>query len=66
MVFGVGSDSDLWHETNQNGKTVFLENHDEWLKKVNQESPHLNVYEIQYTNNGYEADKLMNEYILST
>ena len=62
LVFGVGSDSDLWYETNEGGKTVFLENHDEWFKKVTEESPHLNVYEIQYTNNGYEADKLLKDY----
>ena len=48
----------MWHanSTFVSNMNVFLENHDEWFKKVTQESPHLNVYEIQYTNNGWATN----------
>ncbi len=62
LVFGLGSDSNLWHETNENGKTVFLENNDEWFEKVTKDSPHIKAHFIEYTNNGYEADKLLQDY----
>ena len=62
LVFGLGSDSNLWYETNENGQTVFLENHDEWFDKVTKESPHIKAHFIKYTNNGYEADALLEEY----
>ena len=34
LVFGVGSDSNLWYGTNHYGKTVFLEDNEEWFNKI--------------------------------
>lgn len=31
LVFGTGYDSDLWRKANGGGRTVFLENLDEWI-----------------------------------
>lgn len=33
LVFGTGYDSDLWRLVNRNGKTIFLENLEEWIPK---------------------------------
>jgi uncharacterized protein (TIGR01627 family) len=62
LVFGVGSDSDLWYETNEGGKTIFLENNDEWFANVTEKSPHLDVRFIKYTGDGHQSDELLQEY----
>tara|TARA_Y100001963_G_scaffold156954_1_gene251863 strand:- start:512 stop:2170 length:1659 start_codon:yes stop_codon:yes gene_type:complete len=62
LVFGVGGDSDLWHEINK-GKTVFLEDNEQWFNQVQQQSPHLELCKINYTDKGWDADRLLDEYI---
>lgn len=61
LVFGVGGDSDLWCKTNK-GKTVFLEDNEQWFNKIQQQSPHLNLCKINYTDKGWDADRLLDEY----
>ncbi|MFA5155570.1 MAG: polysaccharide biosynthesis domain-containing protein [Patescibacteria group bacterium] len=49
LVFGLGYDSELWHQANPGGRTVFLEDDPEWFEKIKKESPRLEAYLIKYT-----------------
>lgn len=62
LVFGVGGDSNLWHDTNKDGLTVFLEDNDKWLNQVKSQSPHLQISKVEYTHKGWDADSLLNSY----
>ena len=66
LVFGLGRDSDLWLNANNGGKTIFLEDNEDWIKSVNvQFSNHgksINIEKIEYTDVGYDADRLLDEY----
>lgn len=48
LVFGVGKDSALWMEINRNGKTVFLEDSQEWLVQVQNYCPKIEAYLVEY------------------
>jgi hypothetical protein len=43
LVFGLGHDSNVWHSINCQGRTVFVENSDEWLHKITSAYPQLEV-----------------------
>ena len=62
LVFGVGGDSNMWHETNKEGLTVFLEDNDKWLNQVKSQSPHLQIFKVEYTHKGWDADFLLDNY----
>ena len=47
LVWGLGHDSKFWREQTT-GRVVFLENHEEWLKKITALNPDLEVYRVQY------------------
>ena len=47
LVFGLGQDSYLWDGINENGRTIFLEDDDEWIGQVNNGA--LNVYKVEYS-----------------
>jgi len=49
LVFGMGHDSALWMQLNEGGRTVFLEDHDEWYKKITSECPEMEGYLVKYT-----------------
>ena len=61
LIFGLGKDSDLWIKSNENGKTVFLEDDDEWIN-ICRDINGMDVRTVEYTNTGYDADRLLNEY----
>jgi uncharacterized protein (TIGR01627 family) len=48
LIFGVGKDSSLWIDINQNGRTVFLENNLDWLNQVKASCPQIEVYLVNY------------------
>lgn len=54
LVFGLGEDSFLWNELNEEGNTVFLEDNLEWIRKINQEEI-LNVFQVDYHTKVEEA-----------
>ena len=62
LIFGVGRDSLLWNESNKSGKTVFLEDNLEWIRLTLSQNSFLDVRQIVYTNVGYEAKRLLEEY----
>lgn len=66
LIFGLGKDSDLWLHANQNGKTIFIEDNVDWIKSVKTQMDNMgkqiDIREITYTDTGYDADKLLDEY----
>lgn len=50
IVFGLGNDSALWALLNAGGRTVFLEDNEEWLKKTISRGPgeKLEAYLVDY------------------
>lgn len=48
LVFGVGYDSVGWSMANSEGRTVFLEDNDEWMQKVAASYPQLQISKVSY------------------
>jgi len=48
LVFGVGNDSGLWKLVNRGGRTVFLEDDDEWLGRARASVAGIEAYRVQY------------------
>jgi glucuronoxylan 4-O-methyltransferase len=57
LVFGTGNDSELWNYANKDGKTVFLENQEEWIKPE-----YKNVIKVDYTCKITDYKKLLDEF----
>jgi len=56
LVFGVGYDSELWRYSNQEGKTIFLEDDPEWI------DDHDDIIKVKYTCRIWDYAKLLYEY----
>jgi hypothetical protein len=48
LVFGLGNDSPFWSNLNRQGRTVFIEDQQEWFNKVTRELPSLEAYLVDY------------------
>jgi len=48
LVFGLGNDSPLWHNLNESGTTLFVENSSEWIESTLQRYPYLKVIKNTY------------------
>jgi len=48
LIFGVGNDSAFWMHLNAGGRTVFLEDAPNWLRKVKTRLPHIEAYAVTY------------------
>lgn len=48
LIFGCGHDSPMWHALNHRGKTLFVEDHPEWLTNMRCNHPQLWVEAIDY------------------
>ena len=46
LIFGLGEDASVWEEINSDGRTVFLEDDAEWMKRFDA-SKH-EIYEVEY------------------
>jgi hypothetical protein len=57
LVFGTGNDSELWNYANRDGKTIFLENQEEWIKPE-----YKNVIKVDYTCKITDYKKLLDEF----
>jgi len=63
LIFGVGSDSFIYHWANKGGRTVFLEDSDEWIKlakksmheKENVPLGEIEMYSVNYTTDYMEG-----------
>lgn len=48
LVFGVGNDSLFWMNANSSGRTVFIEDDDFWLRKIQKRIPGIEAYLVTY------------------
>jgi len=48
LVFGLGYDSIVWATFNKEGKTVFLEDNERWVRSISTRYPQLQVRKIRY------------------
>lgn len=48
LVFGMGNDSPFWFELNRRGRTVFIEDQEEWFHRIKRENPHLEAHLVNY------------------
>ncbi len=65
LVFGLGNDSLMWQEVNQGGKTVFLEDNDQWFSKFmgsDKAAAHgIEAYKIDYPYRMTEWQSLLDQ-----
>jgi hypothetical protein len=48
LVFGMGNDSPFWFDLNRRGRTVFIEDQEQWFNKIKRENPLLEAYLVNY------------------
>ncbi|NES01604.1 MAG: TIGR01627 domain-containing protein [Okeania sp. SIO2F4] len=63
LIFGVGKDTQLWLQVNDGGKTIFLEDNQEWLTKI--KSSYKNFFEaylVEYNTRVSQWKDLLREY----
>ena len=46
LIFGLGEDANIWKKINNKGRTVFLEDDKDWIKKFTDQS--LEIYDVFY------------------
>ena len=59
LIFGLWNDSPFWFRLNQRGRTVFVEDQEEWFDKIRAENPFLEAYLIKYGTTLSEASQLI-------
>jgi uncharacterized protein (TIGR01627 family) len=59
LIFGMGNDSLFWFKLNQRGRTVFVEDQEEWFRKIRGENPFLEAYLVSYGTSLSEAMELI-------
>ncbi len=48
LVFGMGNDSPLWQQANRGGHTVFIEDDELWLRRVQDFQPMITAFLVEY------------------
>jgi glucuronoxylan 4-O-methyltransferase len=61
LVFGLGDDSPIWGATNAGGHTLFIEDNAEWIERMLQRDPSLNVYHHSYTTTRRSWEELLSK-----
>ena len=63
LIFGLGEDAHVWTQINRGGRTVFLEDDKDWIRKF--ENQGLEIYDVQYDTQaqdhetiGFDVEKL--------
>ncbi|KAL2906255.1 Glucuronoxylan 4-O-methyltransferase 3 [Bienertia sinuspersici] len=59
LVFGLGYDSLMWASLNHGGKTVFLEENEDWISEIQQKFPTIKSYHAIYDTKVKHSDSLM-------
>ncbi|CAH9082224.1 unnamed protein product [Cuscuta europaea] len=59
LVFGLGHDSLMWHTLNYGGKTVFLEEDEDWIQQIKRRFPMLESFHVSYDSKVNQASQLM-------
>lgn len=60
LVFGLGNDTPFWMDINKSGKTIFIEDLEEWVEKTKRDYPEVNVYLTKYNTVRSDWKKLIN------
>ncbi|KAH9294364.1 hypothetical protein KI387_040432 [Taxus chinensis] len=59
LVFGLGHESFLWRILNYGGRTVFLDESEMWVNRLEEKHPEMEAYEVQYTTKVSESEQLL-------
>ncbi|GAV63287.1 Polysacc_synt_4 domain-containing protein [Cephalotus follicularis] len=59
LVFGLGHDSLMWSTLNYGGRTIFLEEDQNWIEQIRRQFPMLESYHVAYDSKVNQADNLM-------
>ena len=59
LIFGMGNDSPFWFELNHRGRTVFVEDQEEWFRRTRGENPFLEAYLVKCRTTLTEAMQLI-------
>ncbi|XP_039117740.1 glucuronoxylan 4-O-methyltransferase 3-like [Dioscorea cayenensis subsp. rotundata] len=59
LVFGLGHDSLMWSALNHAGRTVFLEEDQNWIESITSKFPSLEAYHATYNTKVSQAEELM-------
>ncbi len=61
LIFGLGNDSSFWHEINNGGRTVFIEDDKRFFDKVTKEYPEIEAYLVNYKTHLEDWQKIIND-----
>lgn len=61
IVFGMGFDTGMWHDCNEGGRTVFLENSLEWHDKINDMYSDIESYVVNYKTDLLDWENTLND-----
>lgn len=61
LVFGLGDDSPMWTATNYNGHTLFIEDDREWIDRMLEKEPDLNLCFSEYKTARRNWDRLLDK-----
>ncbi|MCG8314752.1 MAG: hypothetical protein MI976_16205 [Pseudomonadales bacterium] len=61
LVWGVGNDSLLQKLSNPGGKTVFIEDNEDWIKQILEKWNDLNINKVEYGTTPKQWKKLLNK-----
>ncbi|WP_413164410.1 TIGR01627 domain-containing protein [Capilliphycus salinus ALCB114379] len=62
LVFGVGKDSNFWLNINSGGKTVFLEDNQDWFGEITREIANIEAYLVKYNTTVQQGLNLLVQY----
>ncbi|CAO2830900.1 unnamed protein product [Amaranthus hypochondriacus] len=65
LVFGLGYDSLMWASLNHGGKTVFLEENQDWINQIKEKFPTLESHLAVYDTKVRHSDELMTSAVKS-
>jgi glucuronoxylan 4-O-methyltransferase len=60
LIFGLGNDSLFWESINRSGKTVFLEDNEDWIQKISKQDATIRIYLIDYKSQLTQWQALLN------
>eukprot|EP01018_Ginkgo_biloba_P006539 Gb_35413 [translate_table: standard] len=59
LVFGLGHESFLWRILNFGGRTVFLDESENWINRLEEKHPEMEAYQVEYTTKVSESNQLL-------